>query len=69
MRTFIKNLMCLTHEQWLGRNLMKHHRTKDAIAIKIRGQPARELDRLLDKNMHKIAKKDRLMLSRSGPIR
>ena len=41
MRGFIHNLMGLTHEQWLGLNLMKHQRTKGAIAIKTRGQLSR----------------------------
>ena len=33
MRDFVKKLMALTHEQWLGRNLMKHHRTEGSIAL------------------------------------
>ena len=62
VRDFIKNLMCLPHEQWLGLNLMKHHRTKGTIGINTRGQLARELDSLLDKDIHNIAEKYGWML-------
>ena len=36
MRDLIKQLLNLSHEQWLARNLMKHHQTKGAIAIETR---------------------------------
>ena len=54
--------MALTHEQWLGCNLMKHHRTKGSIAPKTKEELARELDRLLDTDIHSIADKNRCML-------
>jgi hypothetical protein len=41
---------------------MKHHRTNDAVAIKIKGQLEKEQDRLLDKDIHTISEKDRWML-------
>ena len=50
--------MSLTHEQWLDLDLTKHHRTKGSIAIKTREEIARELDRLLDTDIHNIADKD-----------
>jgi hypothetical protein len=62
MRDFIKNLMYLTYEQWLGWNLVKHHRIEGTITIKTRGQLARELDRLLDKDICNMSKKVRWML-------
>ena len=54
MRDFIKNLMALTYEQWLGRNVMKHHPTEGSIAIKMEEELARELDRLVDTDIHNI---------------
>ena len=33
MRDLIKYLLTLSHEQWLARNLMKHHHTKGMLAI------------------------------------
>ena len=62
MRDFIKNIMCLTHKQWLGQNPMKYHSTKGAIAIKTKEQLTRKLERLLDKDIHSIVEKDRGML-------
>ena len=41
---------------------MKPRCTKGTIAIEIKGQLARELDRLLDKDIHNIAKEDRWMV-------
>ena len=61
-RDFITNLMCSTHKQWLGQNLIKHHHMEGAIAIKTRGQLARELDRLPNKDIYTVAEKDRWML-------
>ena len=37
---------------------MKHHRTKGSIVIKTREEIARELDRLLDTDIHSISDKD-----------
>jgi hypothetical protein len=62
MRDFIKNRMCLTHEQWLGWKPTKHHCTEGAIAIKNKSWLARELYRLTDKDIHNLTKKDRWML-------
>ena len=36
MRDLIKHLLNLSHEQWLARNLMKHHQTKGAITLETR---------------------------------
>ena len=41
---------------------MKHHRTKGCIAIKTREELARELDRLVDIDIHNIIDKERWML-------
>ena len=41
---------------------MKHHHTEGTIAIKTRRQLARELDRLFDKDIYNIAKKDSWVL-------
>ena len=41
---------------------MKHHRTEDEIAIKTNEKIARELDRLLDKDIFTITDNDRCML-------
>ena len=62
VRDCIKKLMALTHEQWLGCNLMKHHRTEGSIALKTKEELARELDKLLDTNRHNIADNYRWML-------
>ena len=51
--------MALTHEQWLGRNLMKYHCTEGSIALKTKERLARELDRLLDTDIHNIVDKNR----------
>ena len=56
MRDLIKKLMELTHEQWLGRNLMS------SIALKMKEELARELDKLLDKDIQNITDKNRWML-------
>ena len=58
MRDFVKKLIALTHEQWLGCNLMKHHHTEGSIALKTKEELARELDRLLDTDMHNITDKN-----------
>ena len=62
MRNFVKKLMAPTHEQWLGHNMMKHHRTEGSIALKTKEELAREFDRLLDTDIHNIADKNRWML-------
>ena len=62
-RDFVKNLMSLTHEQWVGQNLMKHHCTESSIAIKTKEELARELDRLLETDIHNIAEKNRWMMN------
>ena len=62
MRECVKKLMALTHEQWLGRNLIKHHLTEGRITLKTKEELARELDRLLDTDMHNITDKHRWML-------
>ena len=41
---------------------MKHHQTKGAIALETREQLARELDKLLDKDIHNIQDRDRWLL-------
>ena len=58
----IKNRMVLTHKQWLGCNLMKHHHTEGNIAPKTKEELAKELDRLLDMDIHNITDKNRWML-------
>ena len=62
MRDLIKRLLHLSHEQWLARNLMKHHQTKGSIALETREQLGRELDKLLDKDIHNIQDQDRWLL-------
>ena len=54
--------MALTHEQWLGQNIVKDHYTKGSIAIETKEELARELDRLLDTDTHNIANKNSWML-------
>jgi hypothetical protein len=41
---------------------MKHHRTEGSIALKTKEELARELDKLLDTDIHNIADKNRWML-------
>ena len=41
---------------------MKHHHTKGAIALETREKLARELDKLLDKDIHNIQDRDRWLL-------
>jgi len=62
MRDLIKHLLNLSHEQWLARNLMKHHHTKGMLAIQTREELHSELDKLLDKDIHNIPARDRWML-------
>ena len=62
MRDFIRKLIALTHEQWLGCNLMKHHRTEGSIVPKAKEELARELDKLLDTDIHNIIDNNRWML-------
>ena len=51
LRNLIKHLLNLSHEQWLARNLMKHHHTKGMLAIQTREELHSELDKLLDKDI------------------
>ena len=46
MRDFVRKLMGLSHETWLARNLMNHHKTKGMIAIKTKEQLLREADKI-----------------------
>ena len=41
---------------------MKHHRIEGSVAIKTKEELVRELDRLLDTDIHNIADKNRWML-------
>ena len=54
--------MALTHKQWRGRNLMKHHCTEGSISLKTKEELAKELNKMLDTNIHNIADKNRWML-------
>ena len=38
--------MGLSHDTWLARNLMKHHKTKDRITIKTKEELLREADKI-----------------------
>ena len=67
MRDLIKHLLNLSHEQWLARNLMKHHHTKGMLAIQTREKLASELDKLLDKDIHNIPARDRWILDFQEP--
>ena len=62
MRDLIKQIMELTHKKWLGRNLMKNHRTEGSIALKTEEELARGLNQLLDTDIHNISDKNRWML-------
>ena len=42
----MRKLARLTHEGWLGRNLMKHHKTKGMIAIKTKEELLKEADKV-----------------------
>ena len=46
MRDFVRKLMGLTHECWLGRNFMKHNKTKGMITINTNEELLREADRV-----------------------
>ena len=46
MRNVVRKLMSISHETWLARNLMKHHKTKGMIAIKAKYELLREVDRI-----------------------
>ena len=46
MREFVCKLMGLSHETWLARNRMKHHKTKGMIAVKTKEELLREADRI-----------------------
>ena len=45
MRDFIQKLMSLLHEMWLARNLMKHHKTQSATAIRTKEELKEEVDK------------------------
>ena len=59
MRGLITKLMALIRKQWLGCILMKYRRTEGNIVPKTKEELARELDKLLDTDIHNIADKNR----------
>ena len=46
MKDFVRKLMGLSHDTWLARNLMKHHKTKGRIAIQTKEELLREADKI-----------------------
>ena len=46
MKDLVRKLMGLSHDTWLARNLMKHHKTKGRIAIKTKEELLREADKI-----------------------
>ena len=46
MRDFVRKLMGLSRETWLARNVIKHHKTKGMMAIKMKEELLREADRI-----------------------
>ena len=62
MRNFMRKLVRLTHEGWLGRNLMKYHKTKGMIAIKTKEELPKEADRVTQQSSLNIEEKYSWML-------
>ena len=58
-RDCVKNIKALTLEQWIGCNLMNYHHTEGSIVLKTKEELARELDQLVDTDIHNIADKNR----------
>ena len=46
MKDFMRKLMGLSHDTWLARNMMKHHKTKDMISIRTKEELLREADKI-----------------------
>merc|ERR1711966_157720 len=46
MKDFERKMMGLSHDTWLARNLMKHHKTKGMIAIQTKEELLREADKI-----------------------
>ena len=62
MKDFIRKLMGLSHEMWMGRNLMKHHKTQGMVAIRTKEELLEEADKLSHHNFQYIEDKYRWML-------
>ena len=62
MRNFVRKLARLTHEGWLGRSLMKHHKTKGMIGIKTKEKLLREAERVAHQSLLNIGEKHSWML-------
>ena len=48
LRGLIENLLVMLHEQWLCRNLCKHHRSRGAKALEARAELQVEIERQLE---------------------
>ena len=57
MRDFVRKLMGLSHETWLARNPMKHHKTKGMIAIKTKEELLKEADKIAQQCLLNIEEK------------
>ena len=62
IKGLIRQLMSLSREEWLARNLMKHHDTQGAIALETKEELIRELEKLLNKTLQTIEERNRWIL-------
>ena len=62
MKDFIRKLMGLSHEMWIGRNLVKHHKTQEMVTIRTKEELLMKADKLSYHNFQNIEDKYRWML-------
>ena len=62
MNDFVRKLMGMTHEAWLGKNLMKHYKTQGMIAIRTKEELLKKVDRLNHHNFENIKDKYRWII-------
>ena len=57
MKDFMRKLMGLSHDTWLARNMMKHHKTKDMISIRTKEELLREADKIAQRCLLSVEEK------------
>lgn len=62
MKGFIEQLHIMLHEQWLCRNLFKHHRTQGTKALEAREELQVEIERQLELGCEDLPEHSRCLL-------